>query len=537
MHRLLHGCKIRWMTSPVVGVDRATASLPAQPTPLVGRAREIAAVRQLLLREDVRLVTVTGTAGIGKTRLAVAAASDLHASFPDRTLFVDLSAISDPARVLVTIGQSLGLLEVTPQSVAERLREVVGNRALLLVLDNFEQVLPAATDLASLLATTDALKILVTSRTPLRVRWEHVFETPPLDLPDLEELSSADVSVLAQNPAVALFLARAEAAGSDIQLSAATARTVAELCVRLDGLPLALELAATQTRHISLEAVLARMDNRLDLLAVGARDQPERQRTLRDAIGWSYDLLPLDQQAAFRRLGVFVGGISLDAARAVITGGGDQSEVLASLLALADQHLLRRETSSHPDGEPYFRMLATIREYARERLAQAGELPLLELQYATYWRDVAEVAEARLRGPAQVDWLNRLDRERINLNAALTWCDRTDQIELGMRLATALSWFWYLRGGDRSEGRTWLERFAGRAASFASIASARAKALSAAGLIAQYQLDLPGGARAAGNRAQAGRRVAKYANHRDSARPACPFESLSRRVRAGRRTG
>jgi predicted ATPase/DNA-binding CsgD family transcriptional regulator len=472
-------------------VARTTSSLPTQPTQLVGRAREIAAVRQLFVRPDVRLVTITGTAGIGKTRLAVAAATDLLECFPDGTVFVDLSTISDPARVLVAIGQTLGLLEVTPLSAAERLRDVVGDRTLLLVLDNFEQVLPAAIDLASLLGATDQLKVLVTSRIPLRVRWEHVFEIPTLDLPDLAELVPAgDVTALAKNPAVALFMDRAEAAGSDTRLSPANARTVAELCVRLDGLPLALELAATQTRHISVETLLGRMEHRLDLLAVGARDQPERQRTLRKAIGWSYALLSVAQQAVFRRLGVFVGRISLDAARAIATTGGDETEVLVSLVALADQHLLQRDLSSQPDGEPYFRMLATIREYAREQLDEAGELASVQYKYATYWRDVAETAEARLRGPAQVDWLNHLDQERPNLDAALAWCDRTDQIELGIQLAAALSWFWYLRGGDRSEGRAWLERFAGRGASTPSIAVARAKALSAAGLIAQYQLDL-----------------------------------------------
>ncbi|MDQ6673486.1 MAG: tetratricopeptide repeat protein [Chloroflexota bacterium] len=473
-------------------VDRVTTTcLPAQPTPLIGRATEIAAVRQLVQRDDVRLVTITGTAGIGKTRLAVAAASELHACFPDGTLFVDLSSISDPTRVLVAIAQSLGLLEVTPLSAAERLRDVMADHARLLVLDNFEQVLPAATDLAGLLGETNHLKLLVTSRTPLHVRWEHVFETPPLELPDLNELRSADLTALGHIPAVALFMERADAAGSTMQLSTANAHAVAELCVRLDGLPLALELAATQTRHISLETLVARMDHRLDLLAVGAVDQPERQRTLRDAIGWSYALLSVAQQAVFRRLGVFVGGISLEAARAVVASDGDPADMLPSLVALADKHLLQRDLSSRPDGEPSFRMLATIREYAREQLHKAGELLRFEYQYATHWRDVAEQAQAQLRGPTQVDWLNRLDRERINLEAALTWSDRNDEIELGVRLAAALSWFWYLRGGDRSGARAWLERFASRSASLVSTAVARANALSAAGLIAQYQLDLP----------------------------------------------
>jgi predicted ATPase len=415
-----------------------------------------------VLRDDVRLVTITGPAGIGKTRLAIASASDLHTSFADGAAFVDLSTVSDAARVLATIGQSLGLPEINPAASFERVREILRDRAQLLVLDNFEQVLPAATDLASLLAHSPRLKILVTSRAPLRIRWEHVFEAPPLDVPDLVDLPPLEQ--LSQIGAVALFVDRAVAGGSDLRLSLENARAVAEVCVRLDGLPLALELAATQTRLISPHALLARMEHRLDLLASGARDQPRRQQTLREAIDWSYRLLPEAEQAVFRRLGVFAGGISLDAARAVVARANNEPDVLHSLAVLSDHNLLRREppTRVNPDGEPYFGMLETIREYARERLAEAGELSLVQYRYAAYWRDLAEAAQKELRGPAQVVWLNRLAREWPNLNAALTWCDRADQVELGVRMTAALGWFWYLRGGDRWEGRTWLDRFAAR---------------------------------------------------------------------------
>jgi predicted ATPase/DNA-binding CsgD family transcriptional regulator len=475
-------------------VDRSD-SLPAQPTQLIGRTRELFALRQLLLREDVRLVTITGTPGIGKTRLAIATAANLEPYFPHGVVFVDLSTVFDPARVCAAIGKALGLTELSLESSLERVQQGVRDQSLLVVLDNFEQVLPAATELASLLAASPRLKFLVTSRALLRVRWERVFETPPLDLPDLADLPALDL--LGQIGAVALFVDRAEAAGSELRLSLGNARAVAELCVRLDGLPLALELAATQTRLIAPEALLARMEHRLDLLANGARDQPERQRTLRQAIDWSYRLLPEPEQGVFRRLGVFVGSISVDAAQAIVANAPGEPDVLATLAALAEQNLLRRDFSQvqpHsqlPDGQPCFRMLETIAEYARERLAEAGELSLVQYKYAVYWRDLAEAAEAELRGPTQVAWLNRLEREWPNMNAALTWSDRADQIELGVRLTAALGWFWHLRGGDRGDGRTWLDRFASRAAAIPSAAAARARALSVAGFLAQYQLDLP----------------------------------------------
>jgi predicted ATPase/DNA-binding CsgD family transcriptional regulator len=471
--------------SPLTPSDRASA-FPEPPSRLIGREQDLLALSQLLLRDDVRLVTITGAAGIGKTRLAFAVAVAVEDRFPDGGLFVDLSTVSDPTRVIGAIGNRLGLPKVRPADALERVGQAVRDRTILLFLDNFEQVLPAATDLASLLAGSHRLKLLVTSRAPLRLRWEHVFETPPLDLPELDRLPAPEQ--LGRIAAVALFVDRAEAAGSDFHLDRASARAVAELCVRLDGLPLALELAATQMRLVSPVALLARLEFRLDLLAGGAQDQPERQHTLREAIGWSYRLLSDAERPVFRRLAVFVGGIGLDAARAIVPGEGGESGLLARLTALVDQNLLRRETLV--DGEPYFKMLETIREYARERLAEAGELEQTQYKNAEFWCELAEAAELELRGPAQVAWLNRLEREWPNLFAALAWSDRAGKVELGVRLAAALGWFWYLRGGDRWEGRTWLERFGGRAIAIPSAAPARARALSVAGVLAQYQLDL-----------------------------------------------
>ena len=453
---------------------RLTSSLPAQPTPLIGRSHAIMALCELVLADAVRLVTITGAAGIGKTRLALAAANDVEPSFTEGATFVDLSTVTEPGQVLVAIGRGLGLLDLTQATAFERVRRVVRTGSHLLVLDNFEQVLPAATEVARLLAETDQLKVLVTSRTTLRIRWEHVFEVSPLELPD----------------AVTLFLERAIAAGAD-PAEYKDDPAVADLCLRLDGLPLAVELAATQARSMSPRAQLTRLDRRLDLLASGARDQPARQRTLREAIGWSYRLLSEDLRRLFRRLSVFVGSISLDAARGIAEPGADESRVLANLMELADFNLLRHERAD--GGEISFGMLETIRDYAREQLADSGEMHEVQLAYAMYWRDLAERAAGELHGSRQIEWLDCLERERSNINAVLTWCYQTDQLELGLRLAAAMSWFWYLRGGDRSEGRAWLERFAHRAAGLSSVSAreARARALIGAGVIAQYQLGRP----------------------------------------------
>jgi predicted ATPase/DNA-binding CsgD family transcriptional regulator len=432
-------------------------------------------------------VTVVGPGGIGKTRLALAAAAAVREDFADGLVFVDLSDISDPSRVVGAIAQAVGPLEVGPDSPIERLADVVADRSLLLVLDNAEHVLAASADLARLLDATDRLRLLVTSRCPLRLRWEHVFEVPPLELPDLACLPA--LPQLGRMTAVAMFLDRARAAGADVHLDEPNAPVVAELCVRLDGVPLALELAATQTRRMSPEALLARMEHRLDLLAGGFQDQPIRHRTLRAALAWSYELLTDEQRIVFRRLGVFVGGISPDAAQAVVSTGSAEPDLLARLGELVDHNLLRRELL--PGGEPRFRMLETVRELAREKLALAGELDDAEQAFAEFWDRLAERADAELRGPGQLAWLDRLERERPNLDAALAWCDRAGRGELGVRLVVNLAWFWYLRGGDRSEARSWSERFAGLVASLPSVRGTRARALSAAGLFAQYQMDLP----------------------------------------------
>lgn len=465
------------------------SGLPAQPLPLIGRGRDVVALRELLLRDEVRLVTITGAAGIGKTRLAVAVAADVEACFPAGSWFIDLSSLTDPARVMVRIGKTLGLLDLRPQTALERMQHALRDQVMLLILDTFEPVLAAGPGLTPLLGACHGLKLLVTSRAPLLVRWEHVFPTPPLDLPDLDDLPAPDQ--LCHVPAVALFLDRAEAAGAALRLAPENARAVAELCVRLDGLPLALELAATQSRLVAPEALLARLAHPLDLLTNGPRDQPARHRTLRAAIGWSYRLLSSAERALFRRLSVFVGGLSLDAAVAVAPLDHDRGapSPLDQLGALVDQNLLRRELL--PNGEVRFRMLDTIREYACERLTEAGELDLAERQHATYYCTLAEAAEAELHGPAQVAQLDLLERERPNLLAALTWCARTGEAALGVRLAAALGWFFYLRGGDRLDGQAWLEHFASKAAALPSAAAARARALSAAGVLAQYQRELP----------------------------------------------
>jgi len=461
--------------------------LPVQPSPLVGRGRDLAALSTLLRRGGARLVTITGPAGVGKTRLAVAAAAAVQARFPDGVVFADLSTVSDPACVLAAAARALGLPEAGPASSLERLADAVRDSPLLLVLDNLEQLLPAAPDLARLLEATRGLMLLTTSRVPLRLRWEHVVELPPLDLPDLTHLPSA--ARLGRVASVAMFLERARAAGADLRLDEANAPVVAELCVRLDGVPLALELAAIQARLLPLTALLARMEHPLDLLVDGCRDHAARHQTLRGALAWSHDLLTDGQRTVFRRLGAFVGGISLDAAQAVVAIEGGERELLAHLTALVDHNLLRREPD--PAGAPRFRMLETVRAFARERLAAAGEVDDADRRHAAFWSGLAEAAEPELRGPGQLAWLDRFEREWPSLGAALAWCERVGHAELGVRLAAALGWFWYLRGGDRWEGRRWSERFAALAASVPGAAAARARALSAAGFFAQYQLDLP----------------------------------------------
>ncbi len=471
--------------------------LPAQPAPLIGRTRELLVARQLLLRPDVRLLTLTGAAGAGKTRLAIALAANVLPALGGTAEFVDLAPVHNAALVVPSIAQALGVLAAERTPDLERLQVALAGKRLLLLLDNFEHVLPAGVHLAELLAVCSHLTLLVTSRAPLRVRWEHVLEVPPLALPDIRQLPPLDV--LAQVPAVALFTQRARAVDAGFRLTTRNARAVAELCVRLDGLPLAIELAAASSRALPPEVLLARLEYRLDLLTAGAPDLPPRHRSLRAALAWSYDLLSPPAQTLFRRLAVFRGGATLQAVEAVCRGStlGTQPPGPAmweSLVALVDASLVRREHQA--GGEPRFGMLESIREFAQERLAASGEEREIRRCHALFYLALAEDAAPELRSAGQLEWLEQLAGEYENLRAALVWAQDSPeraapqpaQVEIGVRLAAALGWFWFLRG-DRREGRAWLERYAGQASEANVDSSACARAFCDAGLLAQYDND------------------------------------------------
>src|SRR6266566_400703 len=356
---------------PLKTLDAYPNNLPVQPTPLIGREKEVAIVGQLLRREDVRLVTLTGPGGTGKTRLALQVAAELSDLFTDGIYLVDLAPISDPALVIPTITQTLGIREVGGQPLVERLKDELQRKQMLLLLDNFEQVVSAAVQVADLLATCLQLKVIVTSRVVLHVQAEQEFFVPSLSLPDPKHVP--DLAALSQYESVALFIRRAQSARPDFQVTNANAPAVAEICARLDGLPLAIELAAARMKLLSPEALLARLGQPLHVLTSGPRDVVARQQTLRNTIEWSYQLLDAQEQQLFRRLSAFVGGCTLEAIEALCTSlGGAVESVLDTVASLADKSLLQR-MEQQAGQEPRFSMLETIREYALERQAASGE--------------------------------------------------------------------------------------------------------------------------------------------------------------------
>ena len=427
-------------------------SFPTAATPLIGRDAEVTAVRQRLLRPDVRLVTLTGPGGTGKTRLALAVAAAVHAEFGDGAAFVDLAPLQDPALVLGAMGAALGVREAGGQPFIETLQAYLRDKHLLLLLDNFEHLMPAAPLLDALLQTTPRLTLLVTSRVVLGVYGEHVMAVPPLALPDRDALRSLEQ--VTQVAAIRLFAERATAAQAQFRLTAANAPAVVEICERLDGLPLALELAAARVRVLPPHALLARLRHRLTVLTGGARTLPARHQTLRETLAWSYDLLTPDEQILFRRLAVFVGGWTLEAAEAVCkVAGAGMCEMLDRVQSLIDQSLLGQVGAT--DGEPRFAMLETIREYALEQLEASGEAVALGHRHAAYYRALAEAAEPELRSAQQATWGKRLEAEHHNLRAALRWCVAQGDVEQGLRLGGALWRFWGFCG-HALEGRTLL---------------------------------------------------------------------------------
>lgn len=470
--------------------------LPAQPTPLVGREGELDLALRTVVRDEVRLLTFTGPAGAGKTRLAIATANSLVDLFEDGVHLVDLAPLNDFNQVCAAIAYALGVREAPDEPLLARLIARLVDARALLVLDNFEHVLPAAGYVATLLAQCPAIKILATSRESLRLRWEYVFPVGPLALP--APAAVIDPVTASESPAVQLFVNRAKAADATFELTVANAPAVAELCGRLDGLPLALELAAARSPLLPPSALLARLGHRLDLLADGASDLPPRQRSVRAAIGYSYELLSDEEQTLFRQLAVFAGSCTPDAAAAVaqsVDGDATVSPVdrgfgpiLGRLAALVHKSLLTQEPQ--PDGDIRFRMLETIRAYATERLVVSGEMAEARLRALGYYTALAERAQSGLRGRDQATWLAVLDCEHDNIRAALRWCLESGDADGGLGLAGRLGRFWELRG-LYTEGRTWLIDLLALAQP-AGRTPARARALSAAGDLAASQGDDPG---------------------------------------------
>jgi len=420
----------------------------------------------MLRRKDIRLLTVVGPPGIGKTRLATQVALDLEDEFED-VYFVPLAPITDPTLVLSTIAQTLSVREEASHSLFTSLVRSLRDRRVLLCIDNFEQLLPAASHLAELLTACPQAKMLVTSRAVLRLRGEKEFRVPPFALPNLHRLLSLET--LAKYPAIALFTQRAQDARPDFSLTLLNVETIAEICVRLDGLPLAIELAAARLKLLSPQMILkwlsgAEGQSRFSILSGGARDLPARQQTLRNAIAWSYNLLDEEEKTLFRRLSIFVGGCTVEAAAMVCAPRESDAQPARSLVApsildglssLIDKSLLTQQELT--SGDPRFVTLQTIREFGLECLADSGEREAMQTEYAAYFLSVAENAERGLVGPQQLDWLNRLEAEHDNLRAVLAWAIERADTEVGIRVAAAIWRFWFARGYF-SEGRRWIEQ-------------------------------------------------------------------------------
>ena len=461
-------------------------NLPNQPTTFIGREKEVAAVQQQLLRQDIRLVTLTGPGGVGKTRLCLQVAAEVSEHFADGTWFLSLASITDPDLVIPTIAHTLGVRVATDHSLLGQLKASLRKRQLLLVLDNFEQIVSAANQVADLLSACPKLKVLVTSRERLNVQAEHAFLVPQMAVPDRKHLS--DLTTLAQFEAVALFIERARAVKPDFQVTNTNALAIAAICARVDGLPLAIELAVTRLKLFPPQALLARLEQRLPLLTCSARDVPERQQTLRKTIQWSYDLLAVQEQRHFRQLSVFEGGCSWQAIEAITASWVDEPEpVLDVVTSLIEKNLLRQTAQEREELRMV--MLETIREYGLEMLSTNAEMATARQAHATYYLALAEEAACGYNSPQLGEWLERLEQEHDNLRATMEWsldpAHVGSHMEMAYRLGEALTEFWKVRGFN-SEAQTFLERVL--AYSEGVEASVRARTLNVAASFA-YTLD------------------------------------------------
>ncbi|HEY0768785.1 MAG TPA: tetratricopeptide repeat protein [Sphingobacteriaceae bacterium] len=461
---------------------RSLKNLPAPVTSFVGRHQELLILHDLLNHPHIRMVTLTGPGGTGKTRLALHAAEQFHTLFSDGVFFIPLATIQQPAMVLSAIAEALQIEETHQRPISARVHEFLADQQILLVLDNFEHVIEAAAVVSDLLQASRQLKILVTSREKLHLSGEHECIVSPLALPQAEH--EYDIDDLVHVPAIALFLDRAQNVKPAFSLDRENAPIITDICRTLDGLPLAIELAAAQSKHLSPARILERLTNRFDALTHGPRDLPSRQQTLRATIDWSYDLLDEHDQMLFRRLGVFVGGWSLEGVETICSEPKILSTNLFDLLiSLVDKSLV---LETEIDDEQRFTMLETIRAYAVEKLQGHGEDDIFRERHANYYLALVKQAEDAYSGPQHVLWLNRLEQEHDNLRAALDWTLRHQKPDVALRLSGGLWCFWLIRG-YLSEGRHWLKQAIDTGAECSD--EDRVKALDGSGVLAMFQGD------------------------------------------------
>jgi len=454
-----------WSSAPAQSAEDAPwraagkstpSKLPATTPSLIGREKEIADVREYLQRADIRLVTLIGPPGIGKTRLSLEAARASLLDFQDGVFFVALAPLDNPALIAVTVAQALGYVGAQNISIDEQLKEGIGEKQMLLVLDNCEHLIERVASIASdLLSTCPHLKLLATSRESLRILGEWLYPVPAFEVP--KETSSIDIEMISKFSALALFAERAYAVRPDFVFDIENIKTVSAICARLDGLPLAIELIAARIRLMSPEALLTRLNDQFILSADGMRAASERQKTLHNAIDWSYNLLPSGEQKLFAYLSIFSGSFTLEAVEAMFAQNVTEKPLPVLIASLLDKSLLKLVPDLETRGDARYTMLVTVQEYARERLREMAQEPEIRNAHLAYFLDLTKNADKELRGHHQLEWLYRLRPEVDNLRAALDWAIETAQTESALQLVRKLDWFWFIRA-DHTEGRQWLGR-------------------------------------------------------------------------------